>query len=102
MYWYLYRGLAELFVGDYDAAIKWCRYSAQQNEKFVMPYRVMAAAYVYKGMLDQAVQAFAEVERYDPGFTIEAYSERGAPQFKHADDLEYLLDGLRAAGAKES
>jgi adenylate cyclase len=52
------------------------------------------------GQLEEARKEGAEVLRINPGFTIQRH-KRVLP-YKHPEDLEHRLDGMRKAGLPET
>jgi adenylate cyclase len=59
----------------------------------------LASAYAQLGQLEEARAEAAEVLRINPGFTIQRYKRLLV--FKHPEDAEHRVDGLRKAGLPE-
>jgi hypothetical protein len=59
----------------------------------------LAAAYAQAGLLAEARAAADEVQRIEPGFTINRWKVTAV--YKNQQDAGHLFDGLRKAGLSE-
>ena len=103
MIWYTYRGVAEFVCRNLEAAIEWFGRATRRNADFASAQRMLASSYAHIGDLERARDVLTEVERIEPGFTIQDNRQRKFKQsWKKPEDYEYMIEGLRLAGAKES
>jgi hypothetical protein len=64
---------------------------------------MLASSYAHIGDLERAREVLTEAERIEPGFTIQDNRHRKFHlSWKKPEDYEYMIEGLRLAGAKES
>ncbi len=86
------------FVADRDEeAAEWARMAVQANPQFPSGHRTLAASYGNLGRITEAAAAREKLQELLPDLTI-AQLRESLPYFKHPDDLERYLDGLRRAG----
>jgi adenylate cyclase len=87
-------GLAELGLGNLDAAIVEFQKEIDAGDRTFIPYVNLAAAYALGGKLGQAKTALAEGQSLNPKLTIKWLAD-------HAPNVPVLFDGLRKAGLAE-
>ncbi len=100
-FYFAHRGMAEFVIGHYDTAIEWFQRSIQRNPDFPTTHRLLASACALKGDLEKARAALKELKRLDPDFSIAVYTRRLKQAYKHEQDFERVIEGLRLAGAPE-
>jgi hypothetical protein len=93
-------GVAHYMLKRYPEALRWLRECALRVPNMQTPHVWLASAYAQLGQLEEARKEGAEVLRINPGFTIERH-ERVLP-YKHPEDIEHRLDGMRKAGLPET
>ncbi len=94
--WYNNLGMAAIAAGQDEDAVEWANLVARHNPRFPGGHRTLAAAYGHLGRQADARAALDKLLELLPGLTIAQLKER--LPFKHLDDLERYLDGLRKAG----
>ena len=87
-------GLAELGLGDLDAAIVEFQKEIDAGDRSFIPYVNLAAAYALEGKLEEAKTALAEGRGRNPKLTLKWLTD-------HAPNVPALFDGLRKAGLAE-
>jgi tetratricopeptide (TPR) repeat protein len=100
-FFFAQRGAAEFLAGHFDAAIEWIQKSIQRNPDFPQAHRLLTSACALKGDLAKARAALDEVKRLDPDFSIAKLTQRAKQTFKHEEDFERYVEGLRLAGAPD-
>jgi adenylate cyclase len=95
---------AHLHLHEYNEAIEECRRSINMNNLSGYPHIDLVSAFGTMGLLDQARQALAELNKLRPDFTVRSHREFGYaissnPQFRR--EYDDLLDGLRKGGVPE-
>ncbi len=100
-FYFAHRGTAEFVIGHYETAIEWFQRSIQRNPDLPTAHRLLASACALKGDLEKARAALDEVKRLVPDFSIAGYTQRIKQVFKHEEDFERMVEGLRLAGAPE-
>ena len=101
-FYFAHRGTAEFLMGRNETAIEWFQKSIQRNPDLPTAHRLLASAWALRGDLDMARRALDEVKRLEPGFSIAGYTQRIKHLFKHEEDFERLIEGLRLAGTPET
>ena len=86
---------AHLHAGRYDEAVEWARKAIRWRPDAPIPHLMLATILGHLDRLEEARADLAECERIRPGYTADA--ENWHP-YKHAEDTEHFLDGLRKAG----
>ncbi len=86
---------AHLSARHYDDAVTWARKAVQWDMKHPLTHLMLAASLGHAGQLEDARAELDACERIRPGYTANA--DNWHP-YKHADDQEHFLDGLRKAG----
>jgi adenylate cyclase len=95
---------AHLHLHDYKEAIEECRRTINMNNVYWYAYVDLISAYGTTGQLDQARQTLAELNKIQPGFTVQGFRQFGYalssnPQFRR--EFDDLVDGLRKGGVRE-
>ncbi|MBE9144204.1 tetratricopeptide repeat protein [Planktothrix mougeotii] len=94
---YYKQGLAELNLGNYEAAIKSFNEAKNNNPKYPELFYNQGLAYYYQGKLDQAINCYSEEIKRNPKF-LEVYYQRGKSFYKKNDfekareDFKKVLD----------
>jgi tetratricopeptide (TPR) repeat protein len=93
--WAMLGGLANLFLGEDEAAVAWLRRSIEANRNFPLPQFLLASALAHLGRQEAARAAVREGLALDPAFT-----GRRCRIILLIDNAqtERILDGLYAAG----
>jgi TolB-like protein/class 3 adenylate cyclase/Flp pilus assembly protein TadD len=87
-------GMAELGLGNFDAAIVEYQKSIDAGAHSFIPYANLAAAYALEGKTEEAKSALTEARRLNPKLTVTWLID-------HAPNVPPLFDGLRKAGLPE-
>jgi adenylate cyclase len=87
-------GMAELGLGQFDAAIVEYQKSIDAGAHSFIPYANLAAAYALEGKTEEAKSALEEARRLNPKLTIKWLID-------HAPNVPVLFEGLRKAGLPE-
>ena len=102
-----YPFFAPLIVGEacymlkqYREAQRWLRQATGRAPNHQYGHAFLAATYAQLGQLEDAHAETAEVLRLNPKYSIGRTQTR-VSIFKHAKDIEHLVDGLRKAGLPE-
>jgi tetratricopeptide (TPR) repeat protein len=91
--WHNFLCLAELGLGQYDAAIDEGNRALDAGRRIFLVHTLLAAAHALKGEMAEAKTALAEARRLNPKLTVKAITERyGNPT---------LSEALRKAGLPE-
>ncbi|MFM6453747.1 MAG: tetratricopeptide repeat protein [Planktothrix sp.] len=94
---YYKKGLAELNLGNYEAAIKSFNEAKNNNPQYLELSYNQGLAYYYQGNLDQAINSYSEEIKHNPKF-LEVYYQRGKTYYNKNDfekainDLEKVLN----------
>jgi TolB-like protein len=100
-FFFAQRGMAELLVSHNETAIEWFQKSIQRNPDFAQAHRSMASACALQGDLEKARAALDEATRLEPDLSIAKVTQRAKQVFKHEEDFERYVEGLRLAGAPD-
>ena len=95
---YTMRSMALLLIKDYDGAVEWGRKGIRDREDIFWAYAHVASALGHHGRSAEAEKVFADLMRVKPEFSSATIDE--TVRFRHADDREYYLEGLRKAGLR--
>ncbi len=95
--WYGSLAIAAFVAGRDEEAAEWAGMAVQANPQFPSGHRTLAASYGNLGRITEAAAAREKLQELLPDLTI-AQLRESLPYFKHPDDLERYLDGLRRAG----
>ena len=87
-------GMAELGLGNYDAAVVEFQKAVDAGAHSFIPYANLTAAFALAGKTDEAKSALAEARRLNPDLTVKWLTD-------HAPKLPPLFEGLRKAGLPE-
>ena len=82
---------------NYDEAIKWL---SQQTSYELTAIRLLAASYAHLGRMDEARAAVGEIREHHPDLSVAGLRE--LLPYRHPEDLERELSGLRKAGLPDS
>jgi TolB-like protein/class 3 adenylate cyclase len=100
--WYFHLGVAALFLGRLDAAIRYLRKSVEISSEFGLGYFYLAAALALAGRQEEAAHARGTGERLTPTFTIRRVRARAfGDNPRYLEQRERLYEGLRRAGVPE-
>jgi adenylate cyclase len=94
-YWTV-AGLAEFVAGRYDQGVGWLQKARRENPRFIAAHRTLAACLGLLGEDKEAKAVAASLLSVDPSFRVSVFSSWYP--LRRADDLERLVEGLRAAG----
>jgi adenylate cyclase len=101
--WYFYVCHAHSHLGEYEAAIDWCRQSLAVKP-FWIAYADLAASYAWTGRKSEAPAAVAELQRMRPDYTVARWLQDGNGWSENTVFLTEFLriaEGLRKAGLPE-
>ncbi len=100
--WYFHLGVAALFLGRLDAAIRYLRKSVEISSEFGLGYFYLAAALALAGRQEEAADARGTGERLTPTFTISRVRARAfGDNPRYLEQRERLYEGLRRGGVPE-
>jgi TolB-like protein len=101
-YWYLFLGIADLYIGRFDRAIERLRKSIELGRDFGIAHYYLAAALALAGHETDAAAAGAEGCRLIPGFSIRKFrSYSNGTNATFLAQRERVIEGLRKAGVPE-
>jgi class 3 adenylate cyclase/TolB-like protein len=89
-------------LAQWEEAIKWCDKAAVGLSQTIHPFIVLAAANAWLGRMQEAKAAAAQLEKIQPGFTIQSLVDMHLsddPAFN--EQLQRIFEGLRKAGVPE-
>lgn len=93
--WYLwYLGEAYFHLGNFEDAIKTLRKMRNPSEG----HRLLASSYAHLGEMKEARHHATQVMKVHPNFSVAHW--RTVPPYKHKEQLEVFIEGLRKAGLK--
>ncbi len=92
-------GMAELLAHRYDQALVWLLKAHRDHPGHFACVRNLCICHALMGQLDEARALVDDLLARDPGFRISEFAARYP--LRRADDLERLVQGLRAAGVPE-
>ena len=93
-------GVAHYLLKQYEQAQRWLREASGRAPNHQYGHAFLAATYAQLGQLEDARAETAEVLRLNPKYTIGG-TQKQVSNFKRAEDMEHLVDGLRKAGLPE-
>ena len=93
-------GVAHYLLKQYEQAQRWLREASGRAPNHQYGHAFLAATYAQLNQLEDARAETAEVLRLNPNYTI-GRTQKQVSNFKRAEDLEHLVDGLRRAGLPE-
>ncbi len=91
--------IAYFVQGQFDEAIEHANRAVDISPANVRAHQRLAASLAQAGRIDEAQDAFRELLRRQPDFSV-AYIDETYP-FRYAKDRELFLEGLRKAGLRE-
>ncbi len=86
---------AHLLARRYEEATVWAGKAIRWRPDHPLPHLVMATSLGHLGRLDDARAELNACEQIHPGYTA---NTNNWGTYKHPDDSEHFLDGLRKAG----
>ena len=86
---------------QYEAVLVPMKEYVSRFPKFIRPRRVLAAAYGQLGRLEEAKKETEIILTAEPNVTLKAIREKDTLVWKHQDDKEHWLEGLKKAGFPE-
>ncbi len=89
-------GLAYLFVGKNEEAIRECRKATDREPNNLGAHLALVVAYDLSGREEEARAAATKIRRIDPNFSVEAFSRRLT--YKNQEDKDRFIGALRKAG----
>ena len=97
---YYHLNLAEAYFAarKYSEALIPIKRFLSRNPGFMLHYRLLAGTYAQLGRLEEARSVVAKILAVEANASVKTERERNRRFWKHADDLESFLDGLRKAG----
>jgi adenylate cyclase len=95
----LIAGIAYYLLKEYQEAQHWLRQATGRAPNHQYGHAFLAAAYAQVGRVEDARAEAAEVLRVNPKYTIG--KQQQVSIFRHAEEVEHLVDGLRKAGLPE-
>ncbi len=98
-YNYMFLGLAHFANGTFADAVKWTRMSLSENPCYTATHKILAAALVACGEIDEAKRVAAGMMRLEPKFRLDAYASRQpihSPQVRTT-----FIENLRKTGLPE-
>ncbi len=93
-------GVAHYLLKQYEQAQRWLREASGRAPNHQYGHAFLAATYAQLGQLEDARAETAEVLRLNPKYTIGG-TQKQVSNFKRAEDMEHLVEGLRKAGLPE-
>jgi len=100
--WFMFVGLAKLYLGADMEAVAWLRRSIETNRNHPVPHYYLAAALALLGSLDEARAAAQAGLVLNPTFSIRRYRARVATNYAaYRTGRERMFEGLRIAGVPE-
>ncbi|PTM95180.1 adenylate/guanylate cyclase domain-containing protein [Mycoplana dimorpha] len=87
---------AQFQLRRFDMAAETLRRRLERNPDAPTAYALLASCYGHLGRIDQGRSAWAQVQRTDPGFSIER--RRKMLPFKNPADFELRVEGIRRLG----
>jgi len=94
--WLHFQALADYQLGRYPEAVGLLTRRIQRNPGTDASRARLAASYGQMGMIEEAREAWRELLRVNPDYSIE--QRRKVLPYKNPDDFERVVEGLRKAG----
>jgi len=91
--------IAYTLKGDYEKAAVFGRRVAKSNSEYSNGYKPLIASLGHLGRRDEAKVYVEKLLSLEPNFTVERFGQ--VYPFKHANDRERYMTGLRLAGVPE-
>ena len=99
-YYECFVGIAHYVSGNEAEAVPWLRLSLRDSPGFTSAHRVLAAALVALGAIDEARTVAAEMMRCEPQFSLSAFARERAPYVDPVLRAKFF-ERLRIAGLPE-
>jgi adenylate cyclase len=90
-------GIAHYHLREYHDAQHWLSEAIGRAPNHQYGHAFLAATYAQLGRLEDANAEAAELLRLNPRYSISG-TQRRVSIYKHAEDMEHLVDGLQKAG----
>ena len=87
---------AQAASGQFDAAVTTLKRRLERNPKSETSYALLASCYGHLGRIEESREAWAQVLRIEPGFSLER--RRRILPYKTPEIFELRIEGLRKAG----
>ena len=100
-FWEFFACRAHAYLAEWDQAIEWCEKSVVSNPAIPWPYLFLAAAYGWLGRAAEANAAVAELQKRNPGYTVQKFLSLPSNNPKVKSQRERFAEGLRKAGLPE-
>ena len=97
--WLHFRAQALYQLGRYPEAVGFLKRRILRNPDTDSSRALLAASYGQMGLIDEAREAWRELLRVNPGYSIE--QRRKVLPYKNPADFELFAEGLRKAGLPE-
>ena len=97
--WLHFQAQAAYQLGRYPEAIGLLKQRILRNPNTDTSRALLAASYGQLGLIEEAHEAWRELLRVNPDYSIE--HRRKVLPYKHPEDFEKIIDGLRKAGLPE-
>ena len=94
--WLQFHAQALYHLGRYAEAVGLLKRRILRNPDTDASRALLAASYGQMGLIDEAREAWRELMRVNPGYSVE--QRRKVLPFKNPDDFERFVEGLRKAG----
>jgi class 3 adenylate cyclase/TolB-like protein len=96
-YYYTFLNLAHYGNGTYEQAVKWGRMSKSENPFYTANHKILAAALVGLGRIEEAREVGVQLMRLEPDFRIAVWGRTRLP-FRDREISERYMQHLRTAG----
>jgi TolB-like protein/tetratricopeptide (TPR) repeat protein len=83
---------------EYEAVLVQMKEYVSRFPKFIRPRRVLAAAYAQLGRLEEARKETEIILAAEPNTSLKVIREKDTLIWKHQEDREHWLEGLKLAG----
>jgi len=99
--WQYYMCTLHAHLAQWEQAIEWCSKSAAADPRSWFPLIYLAAANAWVGHDKEAKDAAAQLQKVDPGFTLQTMGSRRIDDPTFTAQKQCILEGLRKAGVPE-
>jgi tetratricopeptide (TPR) repeat protein len=100
--WYFFMGIADLYLGRLDQAVRRLRKSVEINSEYELTHFYLAAALALSGRQEEAAGTCATGVRLAPTFSISRFRTRAmGDNPRYLEQRERLYEGMRRAGVPE-
>jgi adenylate cyclase len=96
-YYYTFLNLAHYGYGSYEEAVKWGKMSISENPQYTANHRILAAALVALGRVEEARKVAAQLMQLEPEFHIGVWGRTRLP-FRDREVSAKYMERLREAG----